>query len=1077
MINSAGLGGLSVATGPSIQVSAPLTMANGGQVSFVAPNVDIAAPVMAHAGAVSITNLLTINGGASTTLLTAAGTAGVTLEATGSIDTSGLWTNTMLDLNNTAGEGFINGGSVSIDTTQGITLAAGSVISASSGGAIVIGGTIKGGHGGNITLIADDPSVSGVPGAAVLTMGGTLQAYGVTAGGALTLAAPSVLIGDGVTTNAPGQIVLPSAFFTQGFSNYTITGYDGVTVAPGTQVNVVEPVYHFTAASYEVPTGTAPSAALSVWTPPLYIQNPLTAMLTQRASASITLNGNDLLGGGGIGPVTIGAGALLAVDPGQWISITSPSQITVAGTLRAPGGNIAIINDGGMAQTPDLNPDGLSIFISSGATLDVAAQAFTATDIWGRTYGVAPSGGSILLGTNQTAFKNGYIGSVDAFIIVQQNALLDASGARAVVDGNTLLEAASGLLGTRAGVPTTIAGNGGSITMTSYDGIYVDGTMAARAGGPGAAGGTLSVTLETPDYSGHSGPVPAAALLVPRVITISQGALAPRLPAGLESGANDRSLQFGQARFSADTLNAAGFDNLAFTARDVILFNGNVNLRAGQSIAFHEGAIADTSANATVTISAPYVLLDGHTPVNVPQNSYYPTIWVWSPSKQQSTGTFSVNADLIDIEDDVRFGVNSPAQTTGSSGLTGTPIAYDYAGFANVNLTSQGDIRFTASTPTGTVALIPPQQGTATLVTSGSLTFTAEQLYPVSNSIANITAGYVGNNASLNPNSVLTIVSVNNVVPAVPYSVNGTITFDAATIDQGGVVRAPLGSVTLGTTNNTVSVNLLPGSITSSSGNGLIIPYGGTPDGTTYNYDGVTFAPYQFGNTVYYKNVVSLQRQSINVQHGATVDVSGGGELAGAGFISGEGGSVNVMATPLVNANPANSFSHAGDQVYAIIPGYQNGYGPVDNSGGTMPGIGQQITITQSVPGLAAGTYTLLPANYAILPGALRIEIGGAITQQRRGHHPGLRRYRHVFAGQCAIGPEPHHDHLRRQYSGLVGDRRHQCRQGRQDHSGLSTAPADLRQLRQRRVGADRALDRRRHRDLEPDPASAARQH
>ena len=265
--------------------------------------------------------------------------------------------------------------------------------------------------------------------------------------------------------------MLPSAFFTQGFSNYTITGYDGVTVAPGTQVNVVEPVYRFTAASYEVPTGTAPSAALSVWTPPLYIQNPLTATLTQRAGASITLNGNDLLGGGGIGPVTIGAGALLAVDPGQWISITSPSQITVAGTLRAPGGNIAIINDGGMAQTPDLNPDGLSIFISSGATLDVAAQAFTATDIWGRTYGVAPSGGSILLGTNQTAFKNGYIGSVDAFIIVQQNALLDASGARAVVDSNTLLEAASGLLGTRAGVPTIIAGNGGSITMTSYDGI------------------------------------------------------------------------------------------------------------------------------------------------------------------------------------------------------------------------------------------------------------------------------------------------------------------------------------------------------------------------------------------------------------------------------------------------------------------------------------------------------------------------------------------------------------------------------------------------------------------------------
>ena len=336
---------------------------------------------------------------------------------------------------------------------------------------------------------------------------------------------------------------------------------------------------------------------------------------------------------------------------------------------------------------------------------------------------------------------------------------------------------------------------------------------------------------------------------MPRVITISQGALTPRLPAGLEAGAKDRSLQFGQARFSADTLNAAGFDNLAFTARDVILFNGNVNLRAGQSIAFHEGAIADTSANATVTISAPYVLLDGHTPVNVPQKLIYPTIWVWSPSKQQSGNVLRQRRpDRHRRRRALRReqpGANDRQQRSHRH-----TDRIRLCGFRQCQPDQPGRYPFTASTPTGTVALIPPQQGAATLVTSGSLTFTAEQLYPVSNGIANITAGYVGNNASLNPNSVLTIVSVNNMVPAVPYSVNGTIAFGAATIEQGGVVPAPLGSVTLGTTNNTVSVNLLPGSVASSSGNRLIIPYGGTPDGTTYNYDGVTFAPYQFGNTV-----------------------------------------------------------------------------------------------------------------------------------------------------------------------------------------------------------------------------------
>ena len=39
-----------------------------------------------------------------------------------------------------------------------------------------------------------------------------------------------------------------------------------------------------------------------------------------------------------------------------------------------------------------------------------------------------------------------------------------------------------------------------------------------------------------------------------------------------------------------------------------------------------------------------------------------------------------------------------------------------------------------------------------------------------------------------------------------------------------------------------------------------------------------------------------------------------------------------------------------------------------------MPG--ETITIGAGVPGLAAGTYTLLPAYYALLPGAFRVEVG-----------------------------------------------------------------------------------------------------
>jgi hypothetical protein len=46
-----------------------------------------------------------------------------------------------------------------------------------------------------------------------------------------------------------------------------------------------------------------------------------------------------------------------------------------------------------------------------------------------------------------------------------------------------------------------VSSNGGSISMSSYDGLYIDGTLRAEAGGPGGAGGTLSITFAGPIYS------------------------------------------------------------------------------------------------------------------------------------------------------------------------------------------------------------------------------------------------------------------------------------------------------------------------------------------------------------------------------------------------------------------------------------------------------------------------------------------------------------------------------------------------------------------------------------------------
>ncbi|MEW6438319.1 MAG: filamentous hemagglutinin family protein [Pseudomonadota bacterium] len=996
-ISDENLGGLSIATAGSIAVNAPLSFAPGAQIELIAANTDIAANITAPGGSIKIGNILTPAQSAASTasaipiaFTDSNGLAQAVLEQGVTLDTQGLWTNGSLDQAFAVGDAFVNGGNVTIDESQGVSLAQGSTINVSSGAAILPNGTLLGGTGGNVALIADDPSAGGTS-AATLSLGGAIEALGVNGGGTFKLAASEVLIGSAGTATAPGQVLLTPDFFASGFSNYNITGNSSVAVSDGTSVSVVEPVYQVTSVPFGAPTGSDPSTILSAWLPPLFMEDPVHAKLVQRAGASLTLNSALNAGTAGVtgGTLTVGPGAALDVDPGQSIRLEALGQITVDGTLTAHGGKISIVNDHTAEIPPVTDSTGnfetgaLSIWIGGDALLDVSGQSYLARDIDGRPYGDVLNGGSITLGASAgpTTFDtNGVVPSTDAFIIIRPGAVLDASGTQATID----LAA-----GTSSRTPSQLVNqttNGGSIALSSYDGIYADGTMEAAGGGPSAVGGTLSVILETPSYPPHIGfanSVVPDDLRVPRVITITQSDGTPQLAADLAPGVTDASLTAGSANFSADDIAAGGFDNVSLFARAAIVFDGNVNLKAGQSIAFYEGALGDTSPNASVTIAAPYVLLDGSTGVDNANARYYPGLG--APTQQTGTGTLTVAADLIDIQNIVQLG------TSGTLGLSsGASVAYDYAGFAEADFVSQGDIRFT--TPTVTTS----GSGTMTALDSiGNVVFTAAQLYPTTGTIAAVVAGYPRGvyGGTLSPTGVITIDSIDGVTPDVPFSAFGSLGFYATTINQGGVVRAPLGKLIFGGNapgiassllDTTAAVDFLPGSITSVSANGLNMPYGGTTDGTTYTYNGatVTFPTTPVDNNANPTTGITISAISVSEAAGATLDLSGGGTLDGAGFVTGSGGSVNALSTPLVNADPANKwFSAANDGVYAIVPGYSGNYAPRNaENGAGDPTPGEQITIAAGVPGLPAGTYTLLPSNYALLPGAFRVEIGGAVT-------------------------------------------------------------------------------------------------
>ncbi|MDS0863056.1 hypothetical protein NUV25_35730, partial [Burkholderia pseudomultivorans] len=138
---------------------------------------------------------------------------------------------------------------------------------------------------------------------------------------------------------------------------------------------------------------------------------------------------------------------------------------------------------------------------------------------------------------------------------------------------------------------------------------------------------------------------------------------------------------------------------------------------------------------------------------------------------------------------------------------------------------------------------------------------------------------------------------------------------------------------------------------------------------------------------------------------GATIDLSGGGDLQAAEWVPGTGGTRDVLSQYNVSyANNATGVAvpvnvGAGN-VYAIVPGAQTpvaAYDPVfaqtlqpaTNANGTTgtqtisAGVGQasltsavgQAVYLSGVPGLAAGYYTLLPGKYATLPGAYRVTV------------------------------------------------------------------------------------------------------
>ncbi len=907
-------------------------------------------------------------------------------------------------------------------TGREIRLGEGALLDVSGGGRIASNGrTLTGARGGTLTLATHAgraasptgaPLVAGaiaeglvgyyIAGAhaGVADAGAVLRGFGTGRegggaanglGGVFALAAPSLVVGRAPTEAEAAQgtrRVDLDALAAAGFSDLRLSApiagrvpFQGlpagrIVIADGAEIAPLAASRILSADSRAAPTG----AAAEAWS------RTGVAAREDRAPMRLSFHAGSTLSAGD-------AATRIAADPGAarpdsaaLVSLAAAQPMLLRGTLEAPAGAIEVTGTGPSGIYGVISGDsilrevrggefslGHALWLAPTARLLAPGVADSVTTSAGLVAGGVRAGGSVTLQESR------------GYLVIEQGALIDVSG---VAGRTTLL---TGALPPDAGGSLALSGDAGSITLSGARGAFLDGTLRGEAGGPTARGGTLVLRSPVPVFIETATlAFPTPTISVPFNLTGFTGIVVRQagsfLPAGLGFGDRiDASLVrsgaiawsggalTGQAFLAASGLDGSGIDRLYLAGvNHPVRFEGAVTLSLPRALQIEAAQIEAGplgGAAPDIRLSAGYILLNGA--IVEPLRATAP-----------ASGTLELAAGWIDV-------------------LGGVALR----GAASVTLGSANDIRLVGTVPDVTDRGFGRVRGA--LDSQGDLTLRAAQVYTATGTAFQVNAiGAPGEAAR-----TIRIEGPGGAPPAAPLSAGSILTVTAARIEQAGVLRAPQGLLRLRPAER---LDLLPGSLTSVSAEGRAVPYGELV--SDQGALGVALTPASFGPLAVGSGgiaappprAIEIDTREVQAAAGAVLDVSGGGELLGVRFVSGPGGSRDVLARATVTVGPGGDpvlsnyqFADRRD-VFAILPGVQPGAAPVSpyivDSGtslgrgdvtadlpvgnrnvygqqvsGLLPTIGDQIRVPGGIPGLPAGSYTLLPGRYAILPGAYRV--------------------------------------------------------------------------------------------------------
>jgi filamentous hemagglutinin family protein len=872
-----------------------------------------------------------------------------------------------------------------------------------SGGArIRVDRSVEYGDAGKISISAgwveEIPSIAN----GSITMNSELKGYsGVGAkGGSLEIRAPLVRLGE---SDIEKGLFLPVDFFNRGgFSTYSIGGLGhsiGGVEIPGLRVSS-EAVINPQVLSQNIGFSAGipflrPYRPASVLAPPVTIS--LSAISAVESKLSV---GSRVLVKG---ELVVDSGASMIATPGLIVSDGETSSrtgsinlsgniVVVAGSLIAPGGDITIngaTSTGAIIDAAAPPSPRFTTVIAPEAIISTRGSVLSISD------GIRPRMGNVLSGGSVSITGN---------ILAEERSIIDVSGSSGILD---FYPYQIGELA-KANFPyqsLEVESDGGSIMFSGGEVLRVASSLNAGSGGDASNGGLITfnsgIYHTKEDYKINSykeDNLIIGSFLNAKPFGFSYsgiGAAGVEVP--WEWGA---ATSGGGGKISSDVIARSKADRVELLGN--VRFDGSLSLSLPGSLKVATGGIL--SVTGDVVLAADHVSLgqEFRPPLAADDTSLKSVMNWYSDATSDdvyvlpagsSKGSLTVkDASQIDIGHLSIKGASVTTLTASKGTIRGNGFL-DVAGHLGVN-----------------AAMLTAAPGTKFTITA------YDYLSGGNGEFWNAVSGGIGANLVEGSITIQSDESVSS-----PITAAGSVAMYASKLDVDGTIHVPFGQISLGwdgigqspvnslsgfgidsVKTAPVTKNLFLGShaIVSVAGrdviskNDLTVNYGTSSDGATWIDPG--------GNNITSTGLpgkaVSLNSLNLVVDTKSLIDISGGGSVSAYQFISGLGGKNNLLADTIgiwsysTSYSPGDLVSRSGrtwssqqrqsgndplsgssawvelPERYTILPDYKSDFAPAGY--GYETSLEPLKLMISGGAGLNPGTYTLLPASYASLPGA-----------------------------------------------------------------------------------------------------------